>query len=145
MVLAPLPLLAAVLLGCGSMGLDQNEIYDGAGRVEVLPDGQIDFPDRPVGRGASMDVTVNSIGDIPIIVNEAVIQEEDPDVFFVGDPPFPMQLDPGESVTFKVNFEPQETGTVRGVLVLEMDDGSAVERNLVGAGCRDGDNDGSCG
>lgn len=140
-----LPLLLLALAGCGSMGLDQNEIFDGAGRIEVFPDGQVEFDDRPVGRGSSVDFTVNSIGDIPITVEAVVIEEDDPDVFFVGDPPFPMRLDPGGSVTFRVNFEPQHTGTVRGVLVLEMDDGSSVERNLVGSGCRDNNGDGACG
>jgi len=138
-------LLLFLIAGCGSMGLDQNALYEGNGRVEIAPDGIVEFPDRPVGRGASEEFTVESIGDIPITVEDAWVDVADPGVFFVGDLPFPMRLSPGDSVAFQVNFEPSSTGLFRGTLVLTMDDGTALERNVVGSGCSDNDGDSVCG
>ena len=140
-----LAVLSGLVAGCGSMGLDQNALYEGNGRAEVAPDGMVEFPDRPVGRGSSEEFVVESIGDIPITVEDAWVDVDDRGVFFVGDLPFPMRLSPGDSVTFQVNFEPPSTGVFHGTLVITMDDGTTLERNVVGSGCGDNDGDGVCG
>ncbi len=141
-------LLPALMLpfaaACGSVGLEENMSFGGKGMAQVAPDGMVQFESRPVGKGTSEDFTVDSVGDIPITVQDAWVEVTDPNVFFVGALPFPKSLDPGDSVSFKVNFEPQQSGIFYGTLVVTMDDGSTLERNVTGAGCNDADHDGVC-
>lgn len=140
--LLPLVLLSA---GCGSVGLDPNMVFDGKGMAIVAPDGMVEFADRPVGQGASEDFSIDSVGDIPITIEDAWVEVSDPNVFFVGALPFPKRLDPGESFEFQVNFEPQQSGIFYGTLIVTMDDGSTLERNVTGTGCGDDNHDGECG
>lgn len=138
----PLALLSS---GCGSVGLEENMVFDGKGMAEVAPDGMVEFEDRPVGKGTSEDFEVDSVGDIPITIEDAWVEVSDPNVFFVGALPFPKKLDPGDSVGFKVNFEPQQSGIFYGTLIVTLDDGTTLERNVTGTGCNDDDHDGECG
>ncbi|MSP56537.1 MAG: choice-of-anchor D domain-containing protein [Myxococcales bacterium] len=140
--LLPLMLLSG---GCGSVGLDANTVFDGKGMATVAPDGMIEFEARPVGQGTSEQFSIDSVGDIPITVEDAWVEVPDPNVFFVGALPFPKSLAPGESFEFQVNFEPQQNGIFYGTLMVAMDDGSTLERNVTGTGCGDDNHDGECG
>lgn len=135
---------ALLFAGCGSVGLAENAPMGGRPMAEVDPEGMTEFPDEPVGYGSSKDFTVQSVGDSPITVEDAWVEVSDPNVFFVGALPFPKRLDPGDSVVFQVNFEPQQSGIFYGTVVITMDDGSTLERNVTGAGCEDGDSDRYC-
>ncbi len=113
--------------------------------ARVAPDGMVEFEDRPVGFGASEEILVASVGDMPITVEEAWVEVTDPNVFFVGALPFPKRLEPGEDIGFEVNFEPQDNGIFYGTLVVTFDDGTTLERNVRGAGCEDDNGDRECG
>ena len=130
--------------GSGTVGLAENAPMGGKPMAQVDPAGMVEFAEEPVGYGASQDFTVDSIGESPITVEDAWVEVADPNVFFVGALPFPKRLDPGDSVSFKVNFEPQQSGIFYGTLVITMDDGSTLERNVTGTGCDDGNSDRRC-
>ncbi len=133
----PCTLVALVALaGCGSVGLDENAPLGGMPMASVTPEGLVDFDSHPVGHRTSEEFTVESIGDSAITVDDAWVQVDDPNTFFVGALPFPKRLDPGDTISFEVTFEPQETGLVYGTVVIAFDDGNNLERNVRGSGCQ---------
>lgn len=133
------------LLACGTVGLSAEEAKGGHARVDLEPKGRVDFGSvSPEARPAEATVTAVSIGTEPVIVEQAWIEGADSGAFYLGELRVPAHLDPEEELSIPVRFDPADGGAFNGTLVVQMNDGSIMERALVGSGCRDEDGDGEC-
>ncbi len=136
-----------LLVGCGGVGLD---MYAGdvlGPLVATDPDGDVQFGDHvPDARSMANDVRVISAGDESVYVADAWVESNTEGVFFLpNELPFPQMLDPGVEIPVTIRFAPTAVGTFHGALVIEVgNDGTLLERMLVGQGCRDQDDDGEC-
>lgn len=141
-----LPFLFA-LAGCGQVGMDETVDQDVAPWLSFDPDGPVSFGRvSPSGSAERSQVTLISNGDADVGVEDAWIESDPPHAFyFQNDLPFPMLLDPGDSVPLEVSFSPDATGEFHGTLIVQLEGGQIVERNLSGTGCKDNDRDGECG
>lgn len=137
---------AALLAGCGELGLAQVTIADGAAIVAVAPTGEIRFEDAsPDGRSKSEEVTIGSDGDVAVYVADVWVESEDTAFFLNEDLPFPKNMEPGEAIPVTLRFQPPRAGNFRGTLVIESGtDGTLLERPLFGSGCEDDDGNGRC-
>lgn len=140
--IVPLILLAA----CGSVGLDAGS-DGGLGEAVLSPEGSITFGrvspyhQRPV----ALTVTVASVGLDPVTVVDAWLETDDVAELYMGELPFPKTISPGKEVHFDVKFNPSDVETYHAVLVVQVEGGGQIERNVTGTGCADGDEDGECG
>ncbi|MFZ5480413.1 MAG: hypothetical protein ACOZNI_26860 [Myxococcota bacterium] len=140
-------MLTFLLIGCGGVGLDQYAVDALGPLVGTDPDGEVSFGDHvPDARSQATEVSVLSIGDEDAYVADVWVESNTDGVFFVpNDLPFPQMMEPGAEVPVTIRFAPTAVGTFHGVLVIEIgEEGTILERMLVGQGCRDTDDDGAC-
>jgi hypothetical protein len=135
-----------ILVGCGGVGLDQLAADALGPLVATDPDGDIQFGDHvPDARSMSHEVSVLSTGDESVYVADVWVETNTEGVFYVpNELPFPQLLDPGAEIPVTIRFAPTAVGTFHGALVIEVEDGTILERMLVGQGCRDTDRDEAC-
>lgn len=141
-----LPLLSLLLGGCGDFGLAQAALAGGP-MLQIDPDGEIRFEQAsPSGRESTQEVTFVSSGGEEVHVAGAWVESTTNGVFYTNEElPFPKSLDPGTDIPINIHFAPSAQGTFHGLLVIEVGtDGTLLERELVGQGCRDAQRDGAC-
>jgi len=134
--------LIFALTGCGSIGLD---IMDTGGMNSILgvdPAGQIDFGQRNASatKAARKDIVLWVDGGQPLAIVDVYLDETSDSSFWMSsDLPLPIRLSPDMEFPVEVRFNPGDTGTYRGELVVLLDDGTTegayVRRPLVGEGC----------
>lgn len=135
-----------LLAGCGQVGMDETVDSDPHAYLTLDPNGEISFGKvSPHGHSEEEQVTLTANGDSSLGVQDVWIESKPKDVFyFESDLPFPKNLHPGDSVPLTIRFRPDSTGSFKGTLIIEREDGTLIERNLTGSGCNDGDQDGDC-
>jgi len=134
--------LIFALTGCGSIGLD---VMDTGGMSSILgvdPAGQIDFGQRNASatKAARKDIVLWVDGGQPLAIVDVYLDETSDSSFWMSsDLPLPIRLSPDMEFPVEVRFNPGDTGTHRGELVVLLDDGTTegayVRRPLVGEGC----------
>ena len=134
-------ILAAFATGCGSVGLD---VMDTGGMGSILgvdPAGQIDFGEHSTDAAKSVrkDVVLWVDGNEPLAVVDVFLDESSDVSFWVSSSlPLPIRLKPDRQFPVEVRFQPDDTGTQRGELVILIDDGTQegayIRRPLVGEG-----------
>jgi len=145
MRLFPIALIVATT-GCGSIGLD---VMDTGGMGSILgvdPAGQIDFGQHRASaeKAIRKDVVLWVDGGQPLAIVDVYLDNASDSSFWMSnDLPLPIRLSPDMEFPVEVRFNPGDTGTHRGELVILLDDGTLegayVRRPIVGEGC-----DGSC-
>lgn len=138
--------LTFALTGCGSIGLD---VMDTGGMDSILgvdPAGQIDFGQHNASaeKAARKDIVLWVDGGQPLAIVDVYLDETSDSSFWMSsDLPLPIRLSPDMEFPVEVRFNPGDTGTHRGELVVLLDDGTTegayVRRPIVGEGC-----DGNC-
>jgi hypothetical protein len=138
--------LTFALAGCGSIGLD---VMDTGGMNSILgvdPAGQIDFGQHNASaeKAVRKDIVLWVDGGQPLAIVDVYLDETGDSSFWMSnDLPLPIRLSPDMEFPVEVRFNPGDTGTHRGELVVLLDDGTTegayVRRPIVGEGC-----DGGC-
>ncbi len=134
--------LTFALTGCGSIGLD---VMDTGGMNSILgvdPAGQIDFGQHNASatKAARKDVVLWVDGGQPLAIVDVYLDETSDSSFSMSnDLPLPIRLSSDMEFPVEVRFNPGDTGTHRGELVILLDDGTTegayVRRPIVGVGC----------
>lgn len=95
--------------------------------------GSIAFGSVAVKTAATQPVTLSSVGTWPLDINSVSIQGSG---YSVSGGTFPAKLNPGQSLTLNVQFDPASAGTVTGVLSISSNSsaGSSIAINLTGTG-----------
>ena len=138
--------LAAVLVGCGEMGLVSYDddtggaLLAGNERMAIAPADSVDFGrvqlDSSVGI-QELVLTNTSSANLPLI--DVYMDEFTSQAYYLSDDlPLPLRLKPGAAFTLELFFEPFAVGEFTGNVVLELDDGGEMllaERGLRGLGC----------
>lgn len=133
------------LVACGSVGLTSPEVEEGHARIDLEPRGRVEFGSvSPAAGPAEATVTAVSIGTEPVVVEQAWIEGADSGAFYLGELRLPAHLEPEDELSIPVRFDPDDGGAFNGTLVVQINDGSVMERALMGSGCRDADGDGVC-
>ena len=99
----------------------------------TLSAGSLTFGDVTVNTASTQPLTLTSTGTAPVTINSATTGGT---VFTVSGATFPVTLNPGQSVTLNVQFEPTATGAASDQLTIQSDsstNGTAVV-NLGGTG-----------
>lgn len=137
---------ALLLAGCGSFGLDPTVAQGGQSWIDITPTGEVQFgPASPSGKSVSQDVTVVASGDSDAVVTDAWIEATSAGVFVLPtELPFPRLIPAGGEVPLHVKFHPLAQGDFRATMVVEIEDGTVVERVMTGVGCGDSDDNGTC-
>jgi hypothetical protein len=91
------------------------------------------FGDVTVGSASTQPVTLKSTGTAPVTINSAVLTGSG---FTLSRAAFPVNLNPGQSVTLHVRFDPTTRGAAAGQLTIESDSStnSTAVINLSGMG-----------
>ena len=133
------------LVGCGSFGLQSIELVEAEGHLGIAPTGTVDFGKEIVNQGSSLQtVTLNVQGDVGVRVVSVWVESSAGAFSIDGVPPIPKRLEPGQQVGVKIRFEPGGKGDFSGTFVAETAGGNIVERELIGQGCADRDDNGRC-
>ena len=90
-------------------------------RLELDP-AAVNFSEIPPLCVESSNVLLNSVGDAPLVIEDAGVTGEWFDL--VDTLEFPFTLDPGESVGVEVTFAPEEPGSFSGLFTVESNDPS---------------------
>lgn len=114
------------------------------GDVEIQPDGEINFGSVVIDRPVQYTLEAVSTGIDPVTVENAWFETDNPNVFYIGSLPFPREIDPGDRVPFEIKFRPETTGGVHATLVVSVQGGAVLERNVVGNGCVEHNGSGGC-
>ena len=110
----------------------------GTGTVATTPQllvsaTSLPFGNVPVGSTATQSVTLTSSGTAPVTVSSVALQGAG---FSDSGATFPMTLNPNQSVTLKVQFDPTAAGAVSGKLTITSNSttGSTTQVSLSGTG-----------
>ena len=110
----------------------------GTGTVATTPQllvsaTSLPFGNVPVGSTATQSVTLTSSGTAPVTVSSVALQGAG---FSDSGATFPMTLNPNQSVTLKVQFDPTAAGAVSGKLTITSNSttGSITQVSLSGTG-----------
>ena len=110
----------------------------GTGTVATTPQllvsaTSLPFGNVPVGSTATQSVTLTSSGTAPVTVSSVALQGTG---FSDSGATFPMTLNPNQSVTLKVQFDPTAAGAVSGKLTITSNSttGSTTQVSLSGTG-----------
>ena len=118
----------------------------GKGVVATVPSlsasaSSLSFGQVPLGSPATKTVTVTSTGTAPATITGGSITGAGYTATYAGVPvqnlSAPITLQPGQSVTFSVAFDPTTTSGANGQLSLSTDTGSPVNVSLSGTGIQD--------
>jgi hypothetical protein len=147
-----IPLLIAMTIGCGDMGLAQFDSGAlGQPALGVDPEGDIRFgrvsPSIP--KSALEEVVLYSAGDSTLAIVDVYLDESSSGAYALRDDlPLPLRLEPGREFPVELRFAPYAQGNFAGELVVLFDDGTAegesVRIPVHGEGCSDPDETGSC-
>ncbi len=148
------PLLASLLVGCGSPGLESMTeggalAEVGEGKLRLTPATALTFGARsPLADPAEKSVLLTVEGGSSVRVVEAYLDSTTSRAFTLpGTLSLPVVLQPGDEAALPVEFLPYAAGSYFGDLVVVMvEEGEERELSvaLEGEGCADGDSDGSC-
>ncbi|MCP4807894.1 MAG: hypothetical protein GY884_21330 [Proteobacteria bacterium] len=142
-------MLLFALTACSDFGMDQHEVsIDGGARVTLEPTETVQFePTSAFAAASSAELVIYSSGDAPLAVHDIFIGGVDADVFYLPDLPLPIMLEPGYEFPARIYFEPNAESTFSADVTVttagnleEVD----VSRRLIGNGCYDRGNDGTC-
>ena len=99
----------------------------------TLSAASLTFGDVTVNSASTQPVTLTSTGTAPVTINSAATSGT---VFTVSGATFPVTLNPGQSVTLNVQFEPTATGAATDQLTIQSDSStnSTAVVNLSGTG-----------
>lgn len=105
-------------------GVDTTSFWDGVG---VAQDAGVNIRATAasslcLGEIDSIDVTIESVGDVPLTITEITIDDPNNEFEFDVDPAVPMQIPPGETRTLKVYFTPVLTGVRTATLSVKSND-----------------------
>jgi hypothetical protein len=110
----------------------------GTGTVAATPQllvsaKSLPFGDVPVGSTATLSVTLTSSGTAPVLVSSVALAGAE---FSDSGATFPVTLNPNQSVTLKVQFDPTTAGAATGTLTISSNSttGSAAQVSLSGNG-----------
>jgi len=138
--------LTALFSGCGSYGLDATDTGAMASQLGIDPLGEIDFGAHDLGapKSARTDVVMFVDGEQPLAIIDVFLEGGSSDIFSLSDElPLPLLLQPGVDFPVSLRFSPDTSGTFRGELTVMIDDGtddgSYINRPIVGEGCTDSD------
>ncbi len=138
-------MLLALLVSCGSVGLESWEQEAGPGRLDIDPKGRVEFPDTsPDGHSVESEVSVLNEGGSAAVIDDVWVEGAESGAFFLEGVRVPTQVQPGGTYTFTAHFLPEESGLHEGTLVVLTAEGAYLERLLMGSGCRDENRDGDC-
>jgi hypothetical protein len=84
----------------------------------TLSAASLTFGDVTVNTASTQPVTLSSTGTAPVTINSAATSGT---AFTVSGATFPVTLNPGQSVTLKVQFEPTATGAATDQLTIQSD------------------------
>lgn len=126
--------LGLLLTGCQSVGLDEFG-EPGAGMLQVIPAGELEFGDARVGGEVERTVAVISAGEDAVLIEDIYI-EGDPEHFVARDLATPRVIQPGDEMPLSVFFRPDTVGGFNAILVMETPtlDELAISKRLVGDG-----------
>jgi hypothetical protein len=115
-----------------------NVAFSGTGTVAATPQllvsaKSLPFGDVPVGSTATLSVTLTSSGTAPVLVSSVALAGAE---FSDSGATFPATLNPNQSVTLKVQFDPTIAGAATGTLTISSNSttGSAAQVSLSGNG-----------
>jgi hypothetical protein len=110
----------------------------GTGTTAAVPQLQfsstaLSFGNVPVGSTATLSLTLISSGTAPVIVSTASLTGTD---FSDSGATFPVTLNPNQSITLKVQFDPSAAGATTGQLTIKSNSttGSTTQISLSGTG-----------
>ncbi|MDF1561406.1 MAG: choice-of-anchor D domain-containing protein [Deltaproteobacteria bacterium] len=107
--------------------------------IEVIP-GDVDFGVITVGCASrDTNVTVYNIGQAPMVLNNIYVDPATAPFSIVSAPPTPHTVPGGGSITIRMKYQPPDTNTHTGLLVLESDaqNGNYFTVPLEGKGTND--------
>lgn len=147
-----LVLVMSLLSGCGSMGLSTGDTgVTAIASLGVDPTGDVDFGRVSPAKDKSdlEDVILFAEGLGTLNVVDVYLSNASSGAFTMrNNLPLPMRLHDGEEFPVQVRFLPYTTGSFEGELVVLVDDGTAqgteVTVPLLGWGCQDPDQTGTC-
>lgn len=144
--MAPYIPFLLLAVGCGQMGMSELVDEDAENWLSFDPDGEISFgKSSPNAKSVEKQVTLSAQGEAAVTVADLWIDSDAKHVFYLdGELPFPRVMDPGDTIPVDIRFMPESSGGYKGTLVVELEDGRVMERNLTGSGCSDSDHDGVC-
>lgn len=132
-------------VGCGQFGLYETVVVEPKGRIDIEPEGQVDFGELvPKSESVLQNFVLGAATDEPVEIVDAWL-EGDTDAFVVvGEPSLPHTFEPGQHVGVRVRFRAPDDGTFRATFYAESGTGQRFKRGVVGRGCRDQDRNKRC-
>jgi|GEM_PF-3101006 len=148
----PLFMLFIAAIGCGPLGLERMDTgASGAAELGVEPEGNVRFGKVSPSTEKSVveEILLYSAGNGTLAIVDVYLDDSSSGAYSMrGDLPLPVRLTPGSEFPVQVRFSPYAVGTFSGELVVLFDDGTeegeSVRISIVGEGCADPDETGSC-